>query len=32
MEWVEAITNFALTLPSPQSDLAQGMTRDPSRD
>ena len=25
----KAITNFALTLPSPQSDLAQEMTRDP---
>jgi hypothetical protein len=25
----QAITNFALTLPEPQSDLAQEMTRDP---
>ena len=25
----KAITNFALTLPAPQSDLAQEMTRDP---
>ena len=25
----KAITNFALTLPVPQSDLAQEMTRDP---
>ena len=25
----KAVTNFALTLPTPQSDLAQAMTRDP---
>ena len=25
----KAVTNFALTLPAPQSDLAQAVTRDP---
>ena len=25
----KAVTNFALTLPAPQSDLAQAITRDP---
>ena len=29
-EWQgKAVTNFALTLPAPQSELAQEMTRDP---